>query len=442
MNNNKMTQNRYKHFSEWIFWLAAIYNIVFTLLLVVGVLLYEIDTFLLVWFGVMPLFVTLPIGLIGVGYAFGYLKSIRGRFLQVSLLLPIAIYHVIYVFPSAAERVPTAMVQHYETEGDKMRKIAEYVNALLPDNTYIHCTNKDEVRTLATLGERQFWNPYVCVFSHFYSQEEKDSVLASAHITKQHLDTIKHMLCDANLDAIEVYKDEFVRIPFVSHGFSTWYFEIPFEPYSGEQMLQQEKDFECLPISAELSLHFHSGGPSQGDPFPCKEKLMKKKDLLTFAIDSCLLYWRQEDSVVTVLSFVSISDTDINLVVSYSYPNRLPYYSREFKECAIRNKFQDAEKFLTEDDYWGYWVTGDGKRSNFVFVCGDGKDRVPRSLLDVNQLQDVRTVHFNEKPINVDGGGHAKRFRIIHKSADSIISKDTPADQLIFQRIFPDYIAD
>lgn len=247
-----MTQNWYKQFSEWIFWQAAIYNIVFTLLFVLGVLVYEIDTFLLVWLGTMPLLVTLPIGLLGIGYACWHIKSRLGRFLLVSLLLPIIIYSLVYVFPSAAERIPMAMVQHYETEGDKMKGIAKYVNALLPENTNIRCTNID-------------------------SQEEQDSIFASTHITKLHLDTIKHMLCDANLDAIEVYKDEFVRIPFVSHGFSTWYFEIPFEPYSGEQMLLQEKDFECLPISAELCLRFHSGGPSQGAPFPYKEKLMRKK---------------------------------------------------------------------------------------------------------------------------------------------------------------------
>lgn len=270
-----MKQNWYKKVLEWTFWLAAIYNIVFTLLLVAGVLLYEIDTFVLVWIGAMPLLVTLPIGLIGVGYACWHIKDRSGCILLACSLMPIVIYSLVYVFPSAAERVPMAMVQHYETEETKMRTIAEYVNALLPDMTYIHYTNEDEVRTLATLGDRRLGNPYMYVFSHFYSQEEQDSVLASAHITKQHLDTIKHMLCDANLDAIEVYKDEFVRIPFVSLGFSTWYFEIPFKPYSGEQILEQKKDFECLPISEELSLRFHSGGPSGGTPFPYKEKLMK-----------------------------------------------------------------------------------------------------------------------------------------------------------------------
>lgn len=163
-------------------------------------------------------------------------------------------------------------------------------------------------------------------------------------------------------------------------------------------------------------------------------------EFLGSIIDSCHLYW-QEDSVITILTFTSYMEENLNVYIGYSY-NYLPFVSKEFKDIAIQSGFLDAEKFRTIDDFWGYWtIVNDGK-TNFVFVCGENKDDIPRSVLNVDMLQDIHVLHHSVHNTVYYGGGHVKQYEITHRNKDSVLSKSTPAQEILFQKVSPDVVFD
>lgn len=163
-------------------------------------------------------------------------------------------------------------------------------------------------------------------------------------------------------------------------------------------------------------------------------------EFLCSIIDSCHLYW-QEDTVVTILTFTSYMEENLNVYIGYSY-NYLPYVSKEFKDIAIQSGFLDAEKFRTIDDFWGYWTIVNDEKTNFVFVCGENKDDIPGSVLNVDMLQDIHLLDYSIRNTVYYGGGHIKQYEITHRNKDSVLSKSTPAQEILFQKVSPDVVFD
>lgn len=170
----------------------------------------------------------------------------------------------------------------------------------------------------------------------------------------------------------------------------------------------------------------------------CMQEQPMAYEFLNSIIDSCYLYW-QDDSIVTILTFMSDSN-NLNLYVGYSY--KLPFVSQDFKDYAIQSGIKDAEKFKTIDDYWGYWSSINNGKTNFVVVNGDNKDKLPRSLLNIDKLQDIHSLHYSDKKTIYHGGGHVKQYKIMHRDKDSILSKSTPIQEILFQKISPDIVFD
>lgn len=156
-------------------------------------------------------------------------------------------------------------------------------------------------------------------------------------------------------------------------------------------------------------------------------------------IDSCHQYW-QEDSTVTVITFESKSDSVLDVFIVYS--DRIPYVSQDYKDFAIRSRYLDAEKLRTIDDCWGYWTIINHEKTNFVLVSGENKDEIPRSLLNVDMLQDIHSIKYPERNRVYYGGGHVKHYKILHRDKDSVLSRSTPVQEILFWKVSQDIVFD
>lgn len=197
--------------------------------------------------------------------------------------------------------------------------------------------------------------------------------------------------------------------------------------------------FVLIAIVTSCRLHSPSSDMTTGLVDTCLQDNPVTNDFFNSIIDSCELYW-QEDSIVTTITFIPDTDGNLNVIIGYSY--KLPYVSQEFKDFAIQSGFTDAENYKTINDFWGYWTILNNGRTNFVFVNGENKDDVPHSLLNVDKLQDIHLLYYPDRNTVYYGGGHAKQYKITHCDKDSVLSRSTPAHDVLFQKVLPDMVFD
>lgn len=243
-------------------------NTLFLLVAAVDYLFVEVDLFLLVWIGASVALVTLLLGLVIFIYALFHLHCRAGRTISLwNIGIVVVAFVVFWLLPPGVSRVPYKMESHYLAHRQDMERIAHQLYGRMPDSTLLVFTN-DGAATLSriTSGVNWFDHPIV-----------DDSVAPPpfAFQSEAQRDSLVSLLDQIGCKRLRLYRPTGLALfDYAASGFATYWFEIPFTPFTDEQMRAQELTPQIVPYSRHVFFRFHGGATDGDGPFPYKEAFL------------------------------------------------------------------------------------------------------------------------------------------------------------------------
>ena len=253
--------------------LAHVVLVVNTLLAIVFCLyliLYEVDFFLVLWLGSVVGLVSCPLGLILLILAWVRRWDQRIPITVWSLSIVAVILLSMYVLPPATKRIPYAMERHYLKYSEQIRQLSDYAldSLQLPDSTSI-VLSKDTFITRHVLGKHPM-HDFENVFFMY-----NDTVF---DVDEERLMEARRLLAKCGLKECTVYSHyQLVEFEFAHKGFGTWWFRVPRQPLTEEEIELQKEDYHLCPCSAEVYFIFDGGAIDHDCPFPYKEDFINRK---------------------------------------------------------------------------------------------------------------------------------------------------------------------
>lgn len=260
-----------------ITYVCLIINTLLTILFGLAYCVYEVDLFLVVWMSSLLAVFAFPAG-IGLSI-YALIQKNDRRFRMVTLIWNMAIIAlfglVFYVLPSGSQRVVNGMERDYLSHHDAIRHLCRYATdtLLLPEGSAIVVTENGKLKTRKVTG-RSFYMPTMVLTEDTLFELDDCQVQRLLQLHKA-----------AKMGDMSVCQsDSSVVFRFVSRVFGTYWYAIPRQPYTEEDMLFQLNHDHYCPYSLEVCFLFDGGATGHEIPFPMKEYFLQSHGIDSLAI--------------------------------------------------------------------------------------------------------------------------------------------------------------
>ncbi|MBR1833889.1 MAG: hypothetical protein IJ785_00030 [Bacteroidales bacterium] len=243
-------------------------NTLFLLLAAVDYLFVEVDLFLLVWIGASVAIVTLLLGLVMFVYALFHLRSRAGRVVSLwSIGIVVAAFVVFWLLPPGVSRVPYKMEAHYLAHRQDMERIAHQLYSQMPDSTLLVVTSNGTTSlSRITSGVNGFGHPIV---------DDSVALPPFAFRSNAQMGSLVSQMSQIGCKRLHLYRPTGLALfDYAASGFASYWFEIPFSPFTDEQMRAQELTPQIVPYSRHVFFRFHGGATDGDGAFPYREAFL------------------------------------------------------------------------------------------------------------------------------------------------------------------------
>ena len=253
-------------------------NILLSMLFCVAYCIYEVDLFVVVWLSSALGLFTFPIG---IGLSIYALVQKQDKFFRkVTLIWNAAIIGLFgltfYVLPSGTERLVNGMEDKYLSHYDAIQHLCAYAtdSLVLPDSAALVVTKDGNLQTCKVVG-KVFFMPSVIYTEDttFVIDENQSQRLLQLHKASK-------------MGEFTVYRpDNQINITFSTRGFGRFWYEIPYHPYTEEEMYFHLNNYHYCPYTREICFLFDGGAIHHDAPFPMKDQFLQ-----SHGIDSLSIY--------------------------------------------------------------------------------------------------------------------------------------------------------
>lgn len=253
-------------------------NTLLSLLFCAAYYIYEVDLFLPVWISSALGLFTFPIG---IGLSIYALVQKQDNLFRIITLIWNAVIIglfvlAFYVLPSGTERLVYGMEDKYRSHYDAIQHLCSYAtdSLELPDSTALVVTKYGNLRTRKVVG-KTFYMPSVIYTEDttFVVDENQSRRLLQLHKASK-------------MGEFTVFRpDNQINISFSTRGFGRFWYEIPYRPYTEEEMYHHLYNYHYCPYTREVCFLFDGGAVDHESPFPMKDQFLQ-----SHGIDSLSIY--------------------------------------------------------------------------------------------------------------------------------------------------------